>query len=206
MAIERRCFACEIRAVDEAGKPKIIGNAAVFGMLSEDMGGWREMISAGAFDGVLGQDTIGAFNHDPSLILGRTTAGTLRLAVNETGLGYEIDPPDTSYARDLLISIGRGDVRQSSFAFIVAREGDRWIDPTPATPYAIRIIDKFERLYDVSPVTYPAYPDTSADVRDMAKRILARGGASGADQIAAAAVARGLASRRRILQLMEQGG
>jgi uncharacterized protein len=203
MGYERRGFTSAVGAAGGARKT-IYGYAAVYGKLSEDLGGFREMIRAGAFDGVLGQDTVGLFNHDSNLVLGRTTSGSLRLAVNSAGLAYEIDPPPTTWAGDLLVSIARGDVHQSSFAFTIARGGDEWREATPDTPYVLRIINRVERLYDVSPVTSPAYEDTSATVLDWAQRLIARGGAVGAN--AMAEVARRHAHRRRQLQLADAGG
>src|SRR5690606_29136668 len=103
-------------------KPVISGHAAVFDTLSEPMWGFREKIAPGAFDDVLEDDVRALFNHDPNFILGRTRSGTLKIAVDMRGLQYEIDPPDTQPARDLIVSMERGDVSQSSFAFIVAED------------------------------------------------------------------------------------
>lgn len=161
---EKRQFSGSIlveRRADSA--PLIRGHAAVFGKLSENLGGFREIIAPGAFDDVLKDDVRALYNHENSLILGRTSAGTTRIGVDGDGLTYEIDPPDTSYARDLLVSLERGDVRESSFGFRVARGGDIWDEDEDGV--LIRTITKVSRLYDVSPVTFPAYPDT-----DVAKR------------------------------------
>ena len=113
---------CELRAVQlpdgQAGAPKIAGYAAVFNMRSDLLGGFFvELIAPGAFDDVLAQDTRGLFNHDPNFLLGRTVSGTLRLSVDERGLSYEIDTPDTLTIRDLVVApIARGDMSGSSFA------------------------------------------------------------------------------------------
>lgn len=200
---ETRCFRSELRAVTDAdGKKKICGRASVFYMLSEDLGGWREKVLPGAFDEVLEDDVRALFNHDPSLILGRTVSGTLRVSQDASGLGYEIDPPETSYATDLMVSLERGDVDQSSFQFIVGEES--WINPTPEQPYPVRCIHKFRNLFDVSPVTFPAYVATSAQARDKARAMAdgtARDGAIGDGNKRATEAARGLAERRRIIQL-----
>ena len=109
-------------------------------------------------------DVRGLFNHDPNLVLGRTLAGTLTLEDNPpTGLRYIIDPPDVSYANDLRVSMERGDVNQSSFAFRIARGGDVW-EEDEESGLLIRTITKFSGLYDMSPVTYPAYPSTDSGV------------------------------------------
>jgi HK97 family phage prohead protease len=159
----------EIRS-DETVREWIVGYAAKFNIRSQDLGGFVEQIDPCFFDGVLNDDTKGLINHDPNLILGRNKAGTLKLSVDEFGLRYEINPPDTTYARDLLISMKRGDINQSSFAFAVDYEnnGDFW-EYDEANDLYIRTLLKAKRLYDVSPVTYPAYEQTESIV---AKRSL----------------------------------
>ena len=156
---ETRLGTIELRGDD--GEQRISGYAAVFNTLSENLGGFREQIAPGAFDPVMDDDVRALFNHEPHLILGRTTADTLQLSLDDTGLRYRIDPPDTQYARDLVKSIERKDVTQSSFAFWV--EDDRWDEDDEGR--VIRTIKKYRRLYDISPVTYPAYPDTSVAAR-----------------------------------------
>ena len=158
---ETRIGTVELR--DDDGESRITGYAAIFNTLSENLGGFRELIRPGAFDSVLTNDVRALFNHDPSLILGRTTAGTLSLDSDGTGLRYRIEPPDTQAARDLIKSIQRGDVTQSSFAFRV--DDDRWEEDDDGR--LIRTIIAVKRLYDISPVTYPAYPDTTVASRAM---------------------------------------
>lgn len=151
----------EVRKTDD-GKT-IIGHAAVYDSLSENLGGFRERIKPGAFDSVLNDDVRALFNHDSNLVLGRTKSGTLRLSVDEKGLRYDITPPDTTAANDLMILLERGDVDQSSFGFIV--EDDSWDEDEDGR--MIRTINKFKRLFDVSPVTYPAYPETDVALRRL---------------------------------------
>ena len=198
--IERRFVKYQLRAQTDGDKRRIIGYGAVFNSLSEDLGGFKELIMPGAFADVLGDDVRSMFNHDPNLILGRTNSGTLALAEDDIGLRYETDPPDTQYARDLEASIDRGDVDQSSFGFRVLEES--WRHPTEDEPLPIRVIHKFQRLYDVGPVTFPAYPTTSAGVRDMAKQLLTTGGATG--ESADPGAAGRLALRRRKLELLSK--
>lgn len=158
---ETRLGTVEIRSDD--GENRISGYAAKFNTLSENLGGFRETIQVGAFDHVLVDDVRALFNHSPSMILGRTKAGTLHLEADAIGLRYCIDPPDTQYARDLHKSIRRGDVTQSSFAFQVDR--DDWQEDDDGR--IIRTIKTIKRLFDISPVTYPAYPDTSVAARSV---------------------------------------
>ncbi|MDE2442556.1 MAG: HK97 family phage prohead protease [Betaproteobacteria bacterium] len=153
------------RAGTDAKATTLRGYAAKFDVLSENLGGFREQIAPGAFSDVLTNDVRALFNHDANAVLGRTTSGTLRIAQDDTGLYYEVDLPDTQAARDLLVSIERGDVNQSSFGFRVAPNGDTWDENDEGT--IIRTIKKFGRLYDVSPVTIPAYPDATVGVRSM---------------------------------------
>jgi uncharacterized protein len=162
-AIETRCFKSEVRAEKREEKTVVRGYAAMFNSMSENLGGFREIIAPGAFDDVLNNDVRALKNHDSNLILGRTTAGTLRLGVDALGLWYEYDSPDTSYARDLVVSMERGDVDQSSFQFFVDK--DNWKED--ADGRLVRTIEKVGRLLDVAPVTFPAYPDTTVAKRSM---------------------------------------
>ncbi len=164
---EERRFtgSCELRAIapEEGGRKKIAGHAAVFNSLSEDLWGFREKIAPGAFRNALAKSDIRALlNHDPNFVLGRMKNGTLRAQEDETGLAVEIDPPETGWADDLLVSIGRGDISQMSFAFRVGEDSWETVDGIN-----IRTIHSFDEIFDVSPVTYPAYPETDVALRAM---------------------------------------
>lgn len=163
--VERRFLPQEFRVADENQPPRISGYAAVFDSMSEDLGFFREEIDSRAFDNVMGTgpDVRALFNHDANCVLGRTKAGTLRLKLDARGLAYEIDPPDTQIARDLMVSMRRGDVTQSSYAFIVKR--DQWTDNADGS--ITRRVLEIEELFDVSPVTYPGYASTSAQVHAL---------------------------------------
>jgi len=158
--IERRFVASQLRSISDE-KPVIVGYAAVFNKYSEDIGGFRERIAPGAFSKVLGDDVRALFNHDNDMVLGRSKSGTLRLREDDQGLRTEIDLPDTQFARDLWQSVKRGDVDQMSFAF--RTEKDTWAMDQEGN--VERTILEFKALYDVSIVTYPAYPDTSVALR-----------------------------------------
>lgn len=164
--IERRIVCKEVRVEDAGDGARIRGYAALFNTLSEDLGGFREQLQAGAFSDALGNSDVRALiNHDPNLVLGRDRAGTLTLREDGTGLQVEITPPDTQYARDLVEVMKRGDVNQMSFAFTVGKEDQAWT--RDGTGPWLRTIKRVARLFDVSVVTYPAYPQTSAAVRAL---------------------------------------
>jgi HK97 family phage prohead protease len=162
MKHERRLFTMDELRVAADGKRTISGHAAVFNRNSEPMWGFVERVAPGAFSESIGTDDVRAlFNHDPNIVLGRNTAKTLRLSEDATGLAVEIDPPDTQAARDLLVSMERGDVTQMSFGFSVIT--DDWATVDEQTMRTLRKV----RLYDVSPVTFAAYPDTDVSVRSL---------------------------------------
>lgn len=153
----------EVRAGADGVPTKIIGHAAVFNSPAEIGSRFREQIMPGAFSASIGADDVRAlFNHDPNYVLGRNTAGTLRMTEDSIGLAIEVDPPDTQWARDLMVSIKRGDISQMSFGFCALEETWDYAEDGSAT----RTLKKV-RLYDVSPVTFPAYDDTDVAVRSL---------------------------------------
>lgn len=148
---------------DEKKSAVLVGYGAVFNQRSENLGGFTEVIQPGAFDDVLSDDVRALFNHDSNIILGRNGT-TMTLSVDPVGLRYEIDMPDTQMVRDMVLSpVQRGDVNQSSFGFSV--DVDNWDEDDEGR--VTRTIVKVKRLYDVSPVTFPAYPDTSVAARSL---------------------------------------
>lgn len=159
----------EFRAVQQEDGVVLAGYSAVFDSPSENLG-WgdvtvREKIAPGAFAEVLqSSDCRALFNHDANLILGRQSAGTLTLKEDERGLFSEIRLPETSLGRDLAVSVARGDISQQSFAFTVAV--DEWQEDRE-NKILTRTIHKIGRLYDISPVTYPAYGETTVAKRSF---------------------------------------
>jgi hypothetical protein len=205
--IETRFLKLEVRAEKRADeKPVIKGQAAVFNQEVIIRGWFREKILPGAFQRVLSYkpDTIGCFNHDWNMVLGRTTAGTLSLKETPDGLDYEIDiNPDDPEAMSVYAKVARGDVSQSSFAFMVGVE--EWIyPPDNSKDLPLRSITEFSELYDVCPATFGAYPQTSAAVRSKFQlsseepELQTQAASDGAEEIAMRQK-----SRRRKLELSD---
>ena len=165
---ERRTFNKTEMRLDKENERRVVGYASVFNSLSENLGGFRELISERAFDDVMGDAVVALINHDMNYPLARTDNGTLTLSVDKKGLRYSFDVPEgLSYGNDLLINLKSGNISQSSFGFIV--EEDSW---ERKDGEHIRTIEKVARLIDVSPVTIPAYPEASAQISTVAQRKL----------------------------------
>ena len=152
---------------DGSGR-NINGRAAIFNKMSRVLGWFREKIDPAAFDDCDMTDVIACRNHDPDKVMARTGAGTLTLGIDEKGLNYSFDAPNTTPGNDTLEDIRLKNITQSSFAFTVAE--DKWEEDEEFGE--VRTILKFKKLYDVSPVTDPAYfgTDVSANSFDLAKR------------------------------------
>lgn len=158
--LERRMTLGEVEVRSTGSKAYIEGYAAVFNRRSGNLGGFVEVVEKPAFNKTVKEADVRALqNHDPNLVLGRTRAGTLELSVDDSGLYYRALSPSTSYARDLLVLLERGDVNQSSFSFFKVR--DDW-DLTEDDFPQRHLLEV--GLVDVSPVTYPAYQDATSGV------------------------------------------
>ena len=174
--LELRCEGCELRLASrqEGSSEKsrtIVGYAAKFDRWSDPIGGWfREKIDPSAFRDTDMADVVMCFNHDVSAILARSGSGTLRLGVDETGLRFEFDAPDTGLGNDMLELVRRGDISKCSFAFVVDRDEWRYADSKNGLEMDERTILHVSELRDVSLVTFPAYPDTEAGVRSLEER------------------------------------
>jgi HK97 family phage prohead protease len=170
MKQERRTFTGTVIARAEGeNMPKEIGGIAAVINSVTDLGYFEEVIMPGAFDNALSKDydIRCLFNHEAELILGRTKASTCNVFVNGDGNleytwvpDYE-NPTHVSVVR----SIMRGDITQSSFAFTIKEQ--TWSDSTKYGTMGKRTINVIDELFDVSPVTYPAYQDTEADARSL---------------------------------------
>ena len=164
-SIEKRIcqISLEVRGAHQA--TVLEGYAAVFNTLSQDLGGFKEIIADTAFSRTLkaGADVRALVDHDPSKILGRSKSGTLTLREDDHGLKVKIKPPDTTVGRDIVESTRRGDVDQMSFAFTVV--SDTWDTIEGEDIRTITDVD----LHDVSIVTYPSYTNTEIAVRALDK-------------------------------------
>jgi HK97 family phage prohead protease len=161
---ERRTLSFDTLEVrDDAGKVIVQGHAAVFDRMSEDLGGFRERIQRGAFRKVLDANPDVRFlvNHT-GLPLARTTNQTLELREDPKGLRVYAELAGTTLAKDLQILVRRGDVNQMSFGFNMRGGTDVWKDDDGQL---VRTIVSFGELFDVSAVTFPAYPQTDVSAR-----------------------------------------
>ena len=174
--IKYREIADDLEQIPSPGEAKtnnrtVEGYAAIFNSTTT-IGGWfDEMIEPGAFTEALQTSDIRAlFNHDPNYILARSTAGTLEVTEDDKGLFYRFEVPNTNFGNDFLEMLRRGDVSQSSFAFTVAKQ--RWEEEKMGEESKYkRVIEKVDQIYDVSPVTYPAYPETSVSSRSKIQEL-----------------------------------
>lgn len=167
LEIRTAAHAVELRASEKGGMGTLAGYAAVFNRHSQNLGGFVEQVDPTAFNKSLadGVPVMARGNHDDAMLLGTTWAGTLRLSVDEVGLRYEVDLPDTSAGRDFKALAERGDVKWSSFAFQTI--ADDWGQTDQGFPLrTLRAV----QLVDVAPVNSPAYMDTSVAMRSLEQR------------------------------------
>ncbi len=170
--LERRATSSPLALNPDSGL--VTGYPVVFGPLSEGARRLRERVAPTALDRTLksGRDVRAFFNHESSMVLGRQSNGTLRMRPDSQGLAVEIDLPETQWAQDLRTSMKRGDINQMSFGFYVAsRDGEEWEGLDGSGPI-VRTLKDIE-LIEVSVVSIPAYPDTTAAARSLADNRLA---------------------------------
>ncbi|MFT9451778.1 HK97 family phage prohead protease [Liquorilactobacillus ghanensis] len=169
----------QIRTADDEKTPQTIeGYALKFNRQSDVLGGgfmpsFRETINSHALDNADMSNVVATFNHDENQILGRTGVN-LKLSVDDIGLKFEVQPPDTQLARDLMTNIAAGIINQCSFAFTIPDSDDAqdWNESDSDDAQYQRKINKIDHLYDVSVVTTPAYPDTEAVVGQRSKTLV----------------------------------
>lgn len=150
----------EVRSL-EGGGSVAVGYAALFDTAADIGGWWIETIARGAFASSLDGDVLALVDHDYGRVIGRSSAGTLRLSEDAKGLAVEIDLPDTTDGRDLAVQLKRGDISGMSFGFRVTHdEWDETVSPPKRTIHEVELIE-------VSAVARPAYPDTELGLRSL---------------------------------------
>ncbi len=160
--IEVRHMNIELRSVEAEDRVELIGYPVLFNTLSNDLGGFKEKINKNAFTKSLETSDVRAlFEHNPQKVLGRESAGTLKLESRTKGIEMIVKPPNTGWALDLLTSIERGDINQMSFGFKVIDDSF-----TKEDEVIIRTI-KEANIRDVSIVSFPAYPETKVALRSL---------------------------------------
>lgn len=159
------------KPADEKGAARFEGTAIRYNSWSEDLGGFREIIKPGSARKALKTSDVRALiNHEPTPVLARIKPGrsnnTLELRETDKGVDFSFEVPDIQAARDLMISVDRGDIDQCSFSFAISDGGEEWKEVNDNSPIE-RTITEFKRLSDVSIVTFPAYEDTSVALRSL---------------------------------------
>lgn len=182
----KRCPAPELRASKDGTTATLTGYAAVFDSYSQNLGGFVEVISRSAFDGVLDHPIVGLVNHDPNQLLGTVESDTLTISTDEVGLRYEMaldmtDPTAVAAAA----KIRSGKMPGSSFSFAAAEGGDTWSQTEQGFP--LRTLTRLAELYDVGPVTMPAYLGTKGAGVAAAVRSLSLSTGEPVDVLVAAA-------------------
>jgi HK97 family phage prohead protease len=159
---ETRTVTFEMRAANTDNNQKVIsGYALEFNTLSDDLGGFRETLSPNCLANADLSDVRCLFNHDPNMILGRT-GKNLELTVDQKGLQFTCTLPNRGYADDLYQNIQDGLINQCSFGFVVADGGEAWSEDGNGD--YIRTVTNIAEIFDVSPVSIPAYRQTSVEV------------------------------------------
>ena len=151
----------EFRIAENNGTKTVTGYAALYNTRSVDLGGFEEVLEPGCFDEAMenNPDVFALFNHHPDSILARSTSGTLRLSLDEKGLAYSFEMPNTTIGNDLSVLMERGDIRGSSFAFVTGKAEFRSDD----NGKSVRHVSKIKAsIHDVSVVSTPAYPKAGA--------------------------------------------
>ena len=140
---------------------QIAGYAIVFNKPSVPNAPFIEYIAPTALNNVDLSDVLALYNHDYANVLGRVDAGTLKLSIDNVGLHFVLDMPDTTVGHDVYNNIKAGNLKGMSFGFYVADGGDSWQQGADSP---IRIINQLQTLSEISVVSRPAYDDTSVQV------------------------------------------
>lgn len=158
----------QVEVRSDNGVTTLVGYAARFNVIA-DIYWFREMIAPGAFTETLsdGHTVKGLWNHDTNLVLASTANGSLILAEDENGLRFELTPSNTTWGRDALESVKRGDVDGVSFGFFVSKEEWDWSD----VDHPLRVLKQVD-LFEISPTPFPAYATTNVSARSAESVLL----------------------------------
>lgn len=151
---------CDVRAAET---PLVIEGLAIPYDTPAEVGGYIEIVRAGALDGVNLDDVILCCNHNMADVPLARSPKTMTLSITGTGLEFKANLPDTEQGREVYTAIKRGDLTKMSFAFSVAENGETFENNT-------RTITKIERIFEISPVNFPAYNDTAVYARNKANK------------------------------------
>lgn len=164
--VEMRMINLPVEMRAEEDSRIIYGYAAIFDSLSEPIYWFREKIDKKAFEAADLNDVVAVLNHDNNIIYARSSAKTLSLEVDEKGLRYEFEAPNTTAGNDLLENVRLGNINKSSFAFTVAKASwEEFEDDENKDVEELRTIMEIKKVYDVSPVIRPAYSESSVGKR-----------------------------------------
>lgn len=157
-----------------SGKPslnkkdsKVTGTAVVFNQWSEDLGGFIETIDPKAFDNVDLEDIVLLYNHDTGAVLSRTSANTLSINIDENGLHFTGELPDTTLGKDVLTNLRNGNIQGMSFGFTI--DDDDW-EETENSDQLKHIIKSIGKLYEISLTPFPAYKETDVTLSERSKK------------------------------------
>ena len=165
-AVEMRMINLPVEMRADENSRTIYGYAAIFNELSEPIYWFREKIDPAAFNEADLSDVVAVLNHDNNVLFARTEAKTLTLEVDEKGLKYEFEAPNTTAGNDLLENVRLGNINKSSFAFTVSKASwEEFEDPDNKDVEELRTIMEIKKVYDVSPVIRPAYTGSSVGKR-----------------------------------------
>lgn len=163
--MEKRIINNEVEIREADGKNYITGYGILFNSESQDLGGFTEIIEPSALRDADMTDVVGRAEHTNSMLLGRTSSGTMTLEIDERGVKYSIEVPNTTAGKDTLEYIRRGDMKGSSFAFSGVK--DTWEKRENGVHK--RTITGIRKIHDIGPVVNPAYLDTTAAMRSLEK-------------------------------------
>lgn len=165
MAFETRATtAGELRFITDGGKPRIDGRAILFDSWSVDLGGFKERMVPGSV--TLDGDLLALFDHATDKVLGRTSAGTMEVRQDQIGVAFTAYPPETTWAKDLQISMSRGDIKGCSYRMMV--EEDKWYLDMEGN--VCRDVLKAS-VSELTVTSMPAYPETTAEARSHAAKL-----------------------------------